>query len=173
MDAGGLVAADGTRHDVDAVVYATGFKANDFLYPMTITGRDGKALHDVWAEDGARAYLGCMMPGFPNLWMLYGPNTNGGLQVAAYHELTTVYALECMERVILDGARSIEPKEEPFWRYNRLVDERNLAKVWSDPRSQSYYWISKHGRSAGQNPFCGTEIWNFMRHPDFADLEIR
>jgi len=173
IDAAGLIAGDGTCHDVDAIVYATGFKANDFLYPMTITGRDGKALHDVWATDGARAYLGCMMPDFPNLWMLYGPNTNGGLQVAAYHELTTVYALECMERVILDHASSIEPREEPFWRYNHLVDKRNLAKVWSDPRSQSYYWISKHGRSAGQNPFCGTEIWNFMRHPDFADLELR
>ena len=173
IDATGLVAGDGTHHDVDAIVYATGFKANDFLYPMTISGRGGTALHDLWAADGARAYLGCMVPGFPNLWMLYGPNTNGGLQVPAFHELTTLYALQCIERLILDGASAIEAGQEPFLRYNRLVDDRNAEKVWSDPRAQSYYWVAKYGRSPAQNPFCGTEIWNLMRHPDFADLEMR
>jgi 4-hydroxyacetophenone monooxygenase len=173
IDSAGLVAGDGTRHDVDIIVYATGFKANDFLYPMTITGRDGLTIDQLWAEDGARAYLGCMMPGFPNLWALYGPNTNGGLQVAAFHELTTIYALECIEKLILDGAKAIEPKEDAYWRYNHLLDARNREKVWSDPRAHNYYWVAKHGRSASQNPYCGTEIWNYMRHPDFADLELR
>jgi len=173
IDATGIIAGDGSRHDVDVIVYATGFKANDFLHPMTITGRNGQTIGQFWEKDGARAYLGCMMPGFPNLWALYGPNTNGGLQVAAYHELTTIYALECIEKLILDHARSIEPMEEAFWRYNRLVDERNLGKVWSDPRAHNYCWVAKHGRSVSQNPFSGTEIWNFTRHPDFADLEVR
>jgi 4-hydroxyacetophenone monooxygenase len=173
INAAGLVAGDGTQHDVDIIVYATGFKANDYLYPMTITGRDGLTIDQLWAEDGARAYLGCMMPGFPNLFAIYGPNTNGGLQVAAYHELTTIYALECIEKLILDGASTVEVKDEAYWRYNKLVDERNRGKVWSDPRAHNYYWVAKHGRSPGMNPFCGSEIWNFMRHPDFADLEVR
>ena len=64
----GIVAMDGTLHEADVIVYATGFHATEYLYPMTITGRGGQTLEDLWAKDGARAYLGCMMPGFPNLW---------------------------------------------------------------------------------------------------------
>ncbi len=173
INATGIEAADGTQHDVDAIVYATGFKANDYLHPMEIVGRDGMTLGKLWEEGGARAYLGCMMPGFPNLWSIYGPNTNGGLQVAAYHELTTLYALQCIEKLILEDKNSVEVREEPYWRYNRLVDERNRQKVWSDPRAHNYYWTAKHGRTAGMNPFSGTENWHFMRYPDFGDLEVR
>ena len=173
IDETGIVTPGGERHDADVIVYATGFKANDYLFPMKITGRNGLTLEQLWADGGARAYLGCMMPGFPNLWSIYGPNTNGGLQVAAYHELTMLYALQCIEKLVLEDRESIEVREEPYWRYNRLVDERNAKKVWSDPRGQNYYWTAKHGRTAGMNPFSGTENWQFMRYPDFADLEIR
>jgi len=168
----GIEAADGSRHAVDVIVYATGFKANDYLYPMTVRGRGGLTLDQLWAEGGPRAYLGCMMPGFPNLWTIYGPNTNGGLQVASYHELTALYALQCIERLILEGRRAIEVREEPYWRYNRLVDDRNRMKVWSDPRAHNYYWSRGHGRTPGMNPFSGTENWHFMRRPDFADLDF-
>jgi 4-hydroxyacetophenone monooxygenase len=153
-------------------VYATGFRANDFLYPMKITGRDGLTIEKLWESDGARAYLGCMMPGFPNLWVLYGPNTNGGLPVAQFHEMTTLYAMQCMEQLILEGKRAIEVKEEAYWRYNRVVDEGNSKKVWSDPRAHNYWW-TKHGRTASQIPFTGYEVRQFLLRPDFADLDIR
>ena len=110
------------------IVYATGFHATEYLYPMTITGRDGKTLDDLWAKEGARAYLGCMMPGFPNLWTIYGPNTNGGLPVAAFHEKTAHYALQCMETLVLGNGGAIEVQPDAFWRYNRIVDERNRAR---------------------------------------------
>jgi 4-hydroxyacetophenone monooxygenase len=168
----GIEAADGTQHDVDVIVYATGFRANDFLYPMTITGRGGKTIEQLWAADGARAYLGCMMPGFPNLWALYGPNTNGGLPVAQFHEMTMVYAMQCMERLILDDKQSIEVKEDAYWRYNRVVDEGNSKKVWADPRAHNYWW-TKHGRTASQTPFTGYEVRELLLRPDFADLDIR
>jgi 4-hydroxyacetophenone monooxygenase len=168
----GIEAGDGTRHDVDVIVYATGFRANDFLYPMKITGRGGKTLEELWAADGARAYLGCMMPGFPNLWSLYGPNTNGGLPVAQFHEMTTFYAMQCMEKLILDGRQSIEVKEAAYWRYNRIVDQGNSMKVWSDPRAHNYWW-TKHGRTASQIPFTGYEVRELLLRPEFADLEIR
>jgi 4-hydroxyacetophenone monooxygenase len=73
----GVRTADGVEHPLDVLVYATGFKANDFLWPMEIRGRDGLRVEDLWAADGARAWLGTMLPGFPNLFLLYGPNTNG------------------------------------------------------------------------------------------------
>ncbi len=172
IDRTAIVAGDGTRHDVDVIVYATGFRAHDFLYPMKITGRHGKTIDEVWADDGARAYRGCMVSGFPNLWLLYGPNTNGGLPVAQFHEMTTVYLMQCIERLILDGGRSIDVKDDAYWRYNRLIDELNAKKIWADPRAHNYWW-SKHGRTVSQIPFTGYEVREMLLRPDFADLEIR
>ena len=172
INATGVETRDGVQHDVDVIVYATGFRATDYLFPMAVTGRDGITLDDLWAEDGARAYLGCMMPGFPNLWSLYGPNTNGGLGASSYHEMVTLYAMQCMERLILTGEKSNDVKEEVYWRYNRRLDEENSRRVWSDPRSQSYYW-SKYGRSITQNPLMGPEMWDYLRKPVFEELVVR
>ena len=71
----GIVTADGVEHEVDVIIYGTGFQASKFLTPMTVTGRGGVDLHEQWGGD-ARAYLGITVPGFPNLFCLYGPNTN-------------------------------------------------------------------------------------------------
>jgi len=166
----GIVGKDGTLHEADVIVYATGFHATEYLYPMTITGRGGRTIEDLWAKDGARAYLGCMMPGFPNLWSIYGPNTNGALNVASFHEKVALYALQCLETMVLGTANAMEVREDAYWRYNRLVDERNLQKVWSDPRAHNYYW-TEHGRSATMNPFYTAEMSEFLRTPDLADLE--
>ena len=72
-----IVTADGTEREVDTIVLGTGFAATEFLAPMRITGRGGRDLHEQW-KDGASAYLGTVVPGFPNLFVLYGPNTNLG-----------------------------------------------------------------------------------------------
>ncbi len=167
----GVVGTDGVLHAADVIVYATGFHATEYLYPMTITGRGGKTLAELWAKDGARAYLGCMMPGFPNLWSIYGPNTNGALTVASFHEKVALYALQCLEALVLGHGRAMEVRAEAFWRYNRLVDARNLTKAWSDPRARNYYW-TEHGRSATMNPFYSDEMSGFLRAPDLADMEI-
>ena len=167
----GVVGTDGVLHEADVIVYATGFHATEYLYPMTITGRGGKTLAELWAKDGARAYLGCMMPGFPNLWSIYGPNTNGALNVASFHEKVALYALQCLEALVLGTGRAMEVRDEAFWRYNRLVDARNLTKAWSDPRARNYYW-TEHGRSATMNPFYSDEMSGFLRRPDLADMAI-
>jgi 4-hydroxyacetophenone monooxygenase len=168
----GLIASDGSQHDVDVIIFATGFRAHDFLWPMDVVGRDGMTLETLWAEDGARAYLGCMIPGFPNLWTLYGPNTNGGVGVPQYEEMTTLYLMQCMEKLILEDKKAIEVKEDAYWRYNKAVDEGNARKVWADPRSHSYWW-SKHGRTVSQTPFTGYEIRQHLLHPDFNDMDVR
>jgi 4-hydroxyacetophenone monooxygenase len=167
----GVVAKDGALHGADVIVYATGFHATEYLYPMTIAGRGGRTLEELWAKDGARAYVGSMMPGFPNLWSVYGPNTNGALNVASFHEKVALYALQCLETLVLGNASTMEVRPEAYWRYNRLVDDRNLQKAWSDPRAHNYYW-TEHGRSATMNPFYTAEMSAFLRKPDLADLEI-
>jgi 4-hydroxyacetophenone monooxygenase len=168
----GIEDGDGTPREVDVIVYATGFHASEYLFPMKVTGVGGQTLDDLWKVGGARAHRFCMYPGFPNLWSVYGPNTNGGLGPGAFHELVTRYALQCMERLILDGRRAIEPKREAYDRYNEDVDERNANRVWSDPRADSYYW-TEHGRSVVMCPFTGPEIFDLLRHPAFDELEIR
>jgi 4-hydroxyacetophenone monooxygenase len=170
----GIETCDGTQHDLDAIVYATGFHATEYLFPMTITGRDGITTNELWRRDGSRAYTFSMLPGFPNFWMLYGPNTNSGLPPAGFHELVTLYAMLGIERLILEDKNAIEPTLEAYWRFNELVDERNARKIWSDPRSHSYWSAAKHGRSAVMCPFAPDEIWRFLRHPNFdTDLQIR
>src|SRR5207253_2131700 len=82
----GIQVQDGTGYEVDVIVYATGFQANDYLWPMEVRGRNGTTVEELWAEDGPRAYLSAMLPGFPNLFIVYGPNTNGALNVASFHE---------------------------------------------------------------------------------------
>jgi 4-hydroxyacetophenone monooxygenase len=172
MNKTGIETKDGTQYDVDVIVYATGFHANEYLFPMKITGRHGRTLEKFWADGGARAYRFCTIPGFPNLWSLYGPNTNGGMGPGSFHELVTVYALRCIERLILEDNKSIDAKEDAYWRYNKEVDERNARKVWSDPRANNYYWTD-HGRSAVMCPFDPPKIYRLLQNPNFDEMEIR
>ena len=83
-----------------------------------------------------------------------------------------LYALKCIERLILDERKSIDVQDEPYRRYNEMLDERNRGMAWSDSRAENYYW-TKFGRSATQNPLTPLEVWNALREPDFADLDLR
>lgn len=169
----GIEDVDGNLHEVDVIAFATGFHANDYLFPMRVAGREGVTVEDLWRESGARAYRGSMVPGFPNLWMMYGPNTNGGVLPAGLHELTGLFALQCMERLLLDEKCEVEVTEEAYEEYNREVDEGNRRKVWSDPRADSYFFINSYGRSAVNTPFWPGQIWKLLREPEYADLRFR
>jgi 4-hydroxyacetophenone monooxygenase len=179
----GIEGNDGTQYDVDMIVYATGFHATEYLFPMKIEGREGRSVEEFWAESlppaelgefpgGARAYRWSMFPGFPNLWSLYGPNTNGQPGPCAFHELVTRFALKMIEKLILEDHKAIEPKERAYWRYNEMIDERNSIKIWSDPRAHTYYW-SDHGRSAVMNPLAAAEVFHLLSYPDWDELDIR
>ncbi|WP_280256212.1 flavin-containing monooxygenase [Nocardia wallacei] len=89
---GGIRTTDGEVHPADVIVYGTGFKGSEFLWPMRVTGRGGVELDRAWTG-GARAYLGMAVPGFPNLFLMYGPNTNLGIG-------SIVYMIECQARYI-------------------------------------------------------------------------
>ena len=166
---GGIETMDGSRLEVDLIVYATGFKASEYLFPMTVTGRGGRTLEEEWGTEGPRAFRGTMVPGFPNLWMIYGPNTNAGLGVPALHEMSMVFALKCMEHMILGDIREIEPTESAFALWNRTIDEGNKGMVWSDPRGRNYYW-TESCRSSTMTPLRPEEVWHALNYPDFADF---
>ncbi len=162
----GIELEDGTHVDLDVIVLATGFKANDYLWPMDVRGRDGIRMEDLWAPDGARAYLGTMLPGFPNLFMLYGPNTNqvGGLQIVDIEEMVTRFALGCIAGLINEGKRSVDATLDGYWRYNREVDEAEALRVYVDPRANNYYQ-NEHGRSATNGPLDARLLWHWLRNP--------
>jgi 4-hydroxyacetophenone monooxygenase len=162
----GIELADGTRHQVDVIVLATGFRANDFLWPMAVRGRDGLPLEQLWAKDGARAYIGTMLPGFPNFFIIYGPNTNqlSGLQIVAMEEVTVRFALEAIGGLIEAGQQAVEVTEDAYWRYNALIDDAERLMTYVDPRANNYYQ-NEFGRSATNGPIDTRLTWTWLRDP--------
>ena len=161
-----IVDGAGVQHPVDIIVLATGFRANDFLWPMDVHGRGGTPVQALWEKDGARAYLGSMLPGFPNLFMIYGPNTNpvSGAGNPAIHEFTTRFALRCMAHLILSGRRTIEPTFDAYQRYNDELDAAEASKVYVGSGVRNYY-SNEFGRSATNSPFDARKSWEWLRDP--------
>lgn len=170
----GVRTVTGTEHELDVLVYATGFRANECLWPMAVRGRGGRRIEDLWAKDGPRAYLGTMAPGFPNLFMVYGPNMNpyGGLGIVNFEELTGRWILAGIERLVVDGRRSLEVTSAAYERWNDELDAREERKIYRHPLARSYY-VNEHGRSSTNCPFTGIEMWHRMRRLEPADLVLR
>ena len=168
----GVRLASGRLVEVDVIIYATGFKASDFLAPMRITGEGGQDLHKVWDGD-ARAYLGMTVPGFPNFFMMYGPNTNIVVNgsIVFFSECSARYIMGCIKLLIEDGARSIEPRADITAAFNEKVDAENAKMAWAAPDVNSWYKNAK-GRVAQNWPFALIDYWNATRAPDKADFEV-
>lgn len=138
ISASGLKDAQGQHHDADVLIYGTGFQATDFLAPMTIRGRANRDLNQAW-RDGAEAYLGITVHGFPNLFMLYGPNTNLGHSSIIYMlESQIAYVLSALDALERDGHRSLEVREQVQSDFNQRLQTRIRATVW-DQGCQSWY----------------------------------
>ena len=125
-----VVTTDGQRHEVDAIIYGTGFKATQFLSPMTITGLHGQELNDAW-QNGAEAYKGICVSGFPNMFMLYGPNTNLGHNSIVYMlESQVNYVLDCLKTLRETQASAMNVKPERQRNYADVIQDRLEGSVW-------------------------------------------
>ncbi|SEP63525.1 Predicted flavoprotein CzcO associated with the cation diffusion facilitator CzcD [Solimonas aquatica] len=158
----GVETTDGQVHEVDAIVYGTGFAATEFLAPMSISGRDGQDLNTVWRQ-GAMAYLGLTVPGFPNFFMLYGPNTNLGHNSIVYMlESQIAHVLRCIRRMREVSASAIDTQAATYRHYNAHIQKRLAGTVWNGCKSWyvdanghnstnwpgftlSYRWLTRHG----------------------------
>jgi 4-hydroxyacetophenone monooxygenase len=165
----GIVTASGRTIEVDAIAYATGFETSKFLWPMEVRGRNG-TVQDLWARDGARAYLGIALPGFPNFFCVYGPNTNSnqGTIPTMGSELQTRYAIQCIEELFRTGAAAIDLTREAYDSYNDRLDEGLAKTIFSDPRIDTYY-VNEFGRSSSQTCWPTLVYWEMTRRPDFSD----
>lgn len=170
----GIRTVDGTEREFDVLALATGFKANDYLWPMDIRGRGGRTPGDLWAKDGARAYLGTMLPGFPNFFMICGPNMNPmstGLGIVDFQEMAARFAFGCIQELILQDKSSIDLTDDAYDRFAAAVDVEMAKMVYTDPRVQSYY-RNKYGRSSVNNVFHVRLLWNWTRDPAKPDDKI-
>jgi cyclohexanone monooxygenase len=149
ITASGIRTADGRDHEVDVIVFATGFDTTRYLTAISVTGRDGLQLEDAWADDPA-AYLGVVTSGFPNLFMLYGPNTNNGsiLRMLEYQAGFVVRFVQFMEK---EGLTWVDLRPEAQAHFNRTL-QRALdgIEVWQ-PETDGYY-RGRSGRIVTQWP---------------------
>ncbi|MEW1739334.1 NAD(P)/FAD-dependent oxidoreductase [Nocardia beijingensis] len=132
----GIRTADGVEHDVDVIIFGTGFKGTEFLAPINIYGLGGRKLADVWGDEGARAYLGLSVPGFPNLFMMYGPNTNVGAG-------SIIYMLESQARYIRQVVQYLADRPGRYLAARPAAEQR-----WDD-------WLQKRLKDTPWN-FCSS-----------------
>lgn len=145
----GIETEDGRVHEADVIVYGTGFAATEFLAPMRITGRDGLDLNRAWSR-GAEAYLGLSVPGFPNFFMLYGPNTNLGHNSIIYMlESQISHVLRCLRLLRRRGAETIEVGADSFTRFNRHVRQRLQHTAWNGCKS---WYVDANGHNSTNWP---------------------
>jgi len=138
IDANGVVQKNGQSESYDVIIYGTGFKTNPFLSGIEIEGARGYKLHEVWGN-GAHAYMGVMTHGFPNLFMMFGPNTNlGHTSIIIMLEAQADFITEKIQSMDAKGVTSSEVKEEVEERYNQHLQER-LAKLAFSKVSNSWY----------------------------------
>jgi 4-hydroxyacetophenone monooxygenase len=169
-----VIAADGSRHEVDAIILATGFEAARMLGSMTVLGRSGQPLAEAWSDDDPRAYLGITVPDYPNLFVTYGPNT--GLA----HGGSLIFVIECQVRYITKLLRNmiersvdrLEVRRDVHDRYIEKVDAEHAELVWTHPGMNNWY-RNRRGRVFGPMPFRLVDYWRFTREPDLDDFEAR
>lgn len=141
----GVITADGRHREVDAIVWGTGFAATQFLAPMELRGLQGQSLRDRW-QKGAEAYLGVAVSGFPNLFMMYGPNTNLGAGSIIYMlERQHRYIVQCIRELHQRGLRYLDVRPEVLRAFNEELHQRNKNTAY-ESGCHSWY-IAADGRN--------------------------
>ena len=155
----GLQTENGEQHDVDVVIYGTGFRASDFLSSMNVIGRSGKSLADTWQGE-ARAYLGMTIPDFPNLFCVFGPNTNLVVNgsIVFFSECAVAYILKSIGWMQANGVAAVDVKREVYDRYNAMIDAANEQMAWGSDLVTSWY-KSSSGRVSQNWPLPTADYW--------------
>lgn len=163
----GVRTADGRLHEADVVVWGTGFAATSFLGGLQVTGLGGRDLHEAWA-DGARAHLGLSVPGFPNLFCIYGPNTNlGGSSIVNMLEAQAGYVAQVARRIADGGPRVLAVRPDRYDAYDREMQERLGRSAFAGCDS----WYVDGRRITTNWPGLVAEYRARLATVDWTDLE--
>jgi cation diffusion facilitator CzcD-associated flavoprotein CzcO len=166
----GLVTRDGVEHELDAIVYGTGFRVSEYLTPLDIVGRGGVTLNDSW-QSGAEAYLGTAVAGFPNLFLLMGPNTGLG------HN-SVVFMIESQIQLIMSalcaieqlGAKCASVRPDAQSAFNARLQPRLARSIWASG-CQSWY-LDERGKNSSLWPSFTFQFWLQTRSLKLADFEL-
>lgn len=166
-----IVSADGERHEVDVLIVATGYDIARFLSPVNVVGRGGVSIREAWDDDDSRAFLGTVVPGFPNFFTLYGPNTALG------HGGSFIFTVECQIDYVLSvlremgkhGLSEIECRQDVYDEYNERIQAMHQGMIWSHPGMSTYFRNSR-GRVVTNSPWRLIDYWKLTHNVDLADF---
>ena len=170
VNADSIVTADGVSRPADTIVYGTGFKSHSFVAPMEITGL-GRTLDDAWGER-PEAYLGTTVAGFPNMFVLYGPNTNHGAGSVPYTlECQFNYVLDAIRRLHDGGLRYLDLRPEAQARWRREMERRSDRSVWLSGGCNSWY-LNRSGVNTNNWPGPWLEYHRRTKRLDPVDYSL-
>ena len=173
----GIETSDGKHHEVDLIVFATGFEVDKFLWPAEYRGEKGVNLRDYWGPKSPRAYLGMMVPQFPNLFIMYGPNSqpvSGGVSLPSWFQIWAAFIAQCLDTMFEEGHSQVAVKEEAFENYNAQLDAvgSELAFI-KDARSvERNYYVDADGRLVVNTPHETAELYEMMKTPNRDELDF-
>jgi len=169
----GLVTKTGEAHDFDVLIYATGFKASSFLFPMKIYGMDGRELHEAWDGDPT-AYKGISIPGYPDFYCCYGPNTNIVINgsIIFFSECEVRYILGCIALLLKNNGKQLNVKQQVHDEYNRWIEAGTATMAWGQSNVSTWYKNEK-GKITQNWPFSMLAFWQQTRRPDPDAYDIR
>ena len=170
INATGVRTESGRQVDADVLIYGTGFQASRILFPMKLYGRDGVELRERWGAD-PRAYLGIVMPEYPNLFCCYGPNTNIVVNgsIIFFSECEVRYIMGCLKMLLERGEKAMNCRPDVHDAYNQKIDAGNLDMAWGSPNVTSWY-KNEHGRVTQNWPFTLLEFWRQTQAPNPEDF---
>ena len=169
----GVVTSDGVERPADVLIWATGFDVVNLLAPMRVEGVGGRDIHGDWEGDDARAYLGTVVPGYPNFFCMYGPNTqfgHGGSLITVL-ERQMHYVMSLLKTMFAKGIATVDVRPEVYEAYNARIDETHGDLVWTYPGVGGYYRNSR-GRIVVNNPFRIIDVWKMTETADLDDYTV-
>jgi 4-hydroxyacetophenone monooxygenase len=168
----GIITKDGKEQNFDILILGAGFKVAQYLFPVDYIGTNGMTLKKSWEKDGARSYLGIVMPNYPNLFMFYGPNhqPRGG-SLFSFSEIWARYTVSAIVGMIEKGAKSMEVKKELFDEYNEKLDQGISQIIWDSEGAG--YFVNEHGRQGVNMPWTNAEYFPMVREVHFEDFILK
>ncbi len=172
----GIETVDGKHREVDLIVFATGYEVIKYLWPAEYRGEGGRSLRELWGED-ARAYLGMLVPHFPNLFMLYGPNSqpvSGGISLPSWFQIWAAYVGQCLVAMFEGGHASVSVTESAFEAFNERLDAEasGMAFVTDKRSAERNYYLNSSGRLQVNTPFETADLYAMQKAPNFDDLVL-
>ncbi|RDI50906.1 DUF4873 domain-containing protein [Nocardia mexicana] len=167
----GIATSDGREREFDAIVYGTGFKISDRFTGQHIVGANGRTIQEAW-RGGMEAFLGVAVHGFPNLFLIVGPNSGGGHQSIVFMiEAQARYIRQCVERMRRTSGTRIEVRAATQHEFNRRLQAKLAGTVWNSGGCHSWY-LDEHGLNRAAWPGSSVSYWRTMRRPDPGHFDL-